>query len=466
MLNRIHLALWMICVFVAPVMGHAADEPVSSIVFSPDEQAFIRQTGTVRMCVDPDWLPFERINEQGRHEGIAADLIQLVAQRVGLKIDLYPSRNWEESVIASKLGHCQILSFLNQSPARDEWLIFTEPIFHDQNVIITREDHPFIGDLGGVKGQILALPRGTMVEERVRRDYPGLSIITTGSEEEAMRMVSERKVDMTVRSLIVAAYAIKKEGLFNLKIAGQAPDYANELRIGVLKDLPVLRDVLNKGLRTITPKEREIISNRHVFISVQQETDYGLAWKITIGGGIILVMVLYWNHKLKTLNRELERLSVTDKLTGLFNRLKLDEVFESEIQRAVRFNQIFSVIILDMDEFKRVNDRHGHQTGDMVLVAVARLLTENTRVTDIVGRWGGEEFVIICPHTDLMGAHALAEDLCKVFRDHDFPVVHRKTASFGVSAYRSGDQVKDLVARADAALYEAKRNGRNRVEAK
>ncbi|MDP1525334.1 MAG: transporter substrate-binding domain-containing protein [Rhodocyclaceae bacterium] len=188
------------------------------------------------MCVDPDWVPFERINAQGQHEGIAADLVQLVAQRVGLKIELYPVKTWDESLAASKSGKCQIMSFLNQTPAREQWLIFTAPIFFDQNVIITREEHPYIGEPKDLTEQTIVLPRGTMVEERVRRDFPKLKVITTGSEPEAMTHVSERKADMTVRSLIVAAYAIKKEGLFNLKISGQIPAYTNQLRIGVLKD--------------------------------------------------------------------------------------------------------------------------------------------------------------------------------------------------------------------------------------
>ena len=133
--------------------------------------------------------------------------------------------------------------------------------FSDQNVIITREEHDFIGDLKGLKGKSVALPRGTMVEERVRRDFPNLSVVLTASEPESMKLVSERQADMTIRSLIVAAHAIKTEGLFNLKISGQIPEYTNHLRMGVLKDEPVLRSILDKGVQTITPQERQAIAN-------------------------------------------------------------------------------------------------------------------------------------------------------------------------------------------------------------
>lgn len=440
-------------------------EPVPAIQLNAQEQAYIASAKTVRMCVDPDWVPFERINEEGKHEGIAADLIQTVAQRVGLKIELYPVKNWEESLAASKAGGCQIMSFLNQTPAREKWLIFTDPIFFDPNIIITREEHPYIGDLKGLAKKTVALPRGTMVEERIRREYPDLTPILTESEQEAVALVSDRQADMTIRSLIVAAYAIKKEGLFNLKIAGHVPDFTNRLRIGVIKNETVLRDILDKGVRTLTAQEREAISNKHVSIQVQQGIDYQLIWKIVGAGTVILLIALFWMRKLRALNRKLERLSTTDRLTGLFNRLKLDEALESEIARAPRSGQSFSVILIDIDHFKQVNDQHGHQTGDQVLVDVAELLRKGTRATDYVGRWGGEEFLIVCPHTDVAGACRLAENLRQALQDHRFPIVECKTASFGVASYLENDSVSEIVSRADAALYAAKEAGRNRVAA-
>jgi diguanylate cyclase (GGDEF)-like protein len=416
-------------------------------------------------------MPFERINEQGQHEGISADLVQLVAQRVGLRIELLQLKTWDEMLAASKAGHCQIMSFLNRTPARDQWLIFTDPIFYDPNILITREEHAYVGDLRGIQKQIVALPRGTSIEERLRRDYPNLSIILTGNEQEAIAKVSNRTADMTVRSLIVAAYTIKKEGLFNLKVAGQIPEYTNQLRIGVLKGEPLLRDILNKGVRTITPQERESISNKHVSINVQSRIDYTPVLQVAGGAALLLLLAFMWNRKLadysrrlEQLNLELERLSVTDKLTGLFNRVRLDAVLNGEIDRAARSGRPFGVILLDIDHFKQVNDEHGHQVGDQVLQGVAGLLAGNTRKVDTVGRWGGEEFLIICPHVDMEGIAQLAEKLRQAIAGHDFPVVGQKTASFGVCTYWPDDHANSLVARADAALYAAKHQGRNRVE--
>lgn len=284
----------MVAICIGAVSAVAWANPTGpAMEFTAAEKAYIAKAGVIKMCVDPDWAPFERITPQGKHEGIAADLVQLVAQRVGLQIELLPVQDWDESLAASKGKRCQVMSFLNQSPNRDQWLIFTSPIFSDPNVIITREEHNFVGDIKGLKGESVALPRGTMVEERVRRDFPNLRVVLTASEPESMKLVSERKADMTIRSLIVAAHAIKTEGLFNLKISGQIPEYTNQLRMGVLKDEPILRSILDKGVNTITPQERQAIANQHVAIKVQQGIDWTRVYVLLALLALATMVALY-----------------------------------------------------------------------------------------------------------------------------------------------------------------------------
>lgn len=162
--------------------------------------------------------------------------------------------------------------------------------------------------------------------------------------------------------------------------------------------------------------------------------------------------------------RELERLSVTDKLTQLYNRLRTDTVLEAEVGRAERYGAKLSVMLFDIDHFKEVNDHFGHQFGDQVLVGLAEEVRHNLRENDVAGRWGGEEFLVIAPHTDLNGAKKLAEKLRQRFEAHDFGGDQRITASFGVAEWRPGDTSGNLIGRADRALYRAKNNGRNRVE--
>lgn len=170
--------------------------------------------------------------------------------------------------------------------------------------------------------------------------------------------------------------------------------------------------------------------------------------------------------ELKELNCKLELLSVTDKLTQLFNRLQLDRVLGQEIARSQRYQSSFSVILLDIDHFKSVNDTHGHDAGDTTLMRVAKILKATMRAMDTVGRWGGEEFLLVLPETSATAAVAVAEKLRAAIAEAPIPVVGHVTASFGVSGYELGDAQHTLLKRADNALYEAKRSGRNRVALK
>ncbi|GAD64085.1 hypothetical protein PA6_033_00110 [Aquipseudomonas alcaligenes NBRC 14159] len=155
------------------------------VALSPEQQAYVRAHPEISMCVDPDWAPFERLNARGEHEGIAADLLRLLASRAGLTLRIHVTPDWDASLAASKAGECQLLGFLNQSPDRDAWLLFTQPYFTDANVLISREEHPSVASLGDFVGARIALPSGTSVEEKLRRLYPGLQFVIVGSEAEA-----------------------------------------------------------------------------------------------------------------------------------------------------------------------------------------------------------------------------------------------------------------------------------------
>ncbi|HEY0835242.1 MAG TPA: diguanylate cyclase [Azospirillum sp.] len=417
----------------------------------------------VRFCVDPDWPPYEIIARNGTHEGIAADLLTLASDRAGLTLKLHPTKDWDDSIAASRQGACDLLSFLNQTPKREEWLVFTEPLFIDPNVIITHEEHPFIADLAAESEKTIALPSGTSIEERVRRDFPNLRVVTTGSEADAFAMVSNRKADLTIRSLTVAVYTLKKEGWFNLKVSGQVAGYENNLRVGVRKERAELRDILNRGIATITPQERNQIANRHVSINVQTAIDYGLVRNLVIGFSVILLSNLVWAMKLRKVNAQLRLTSQTDRLTGLYNRAALDERLEKEIDRSVRYGRAFAIIIVDLDHFKRVNDKLGHLAGDRILVAFAGVLKTGTRKFDTVGRWGGEEFLILCPETNAEQALVVAERICDAVRSHAFETGWRHTVSAGGAELRADDSPDSLLQRADAALYQAKNAGRDRA---
>lgn len=277
------------------------------ITLTESEKEYLANNGPITMCVDPDWEPFEIINQNGEHEGIAADLIQLIAKKIGVKIELIQTKDWDETLEFSKSKKCDILSFLNDTPKRREWLTFTDPIFKDPNVLVGRSDEEYIDDISQ-KNLSIALPKGTAMAERFAKDFPNLTIIPTQSEAEAFSLVENKQADITLRSLIVTAYTIKKEGIFNLKIIGEPKGYENHLCIGVVKSKPILRDILNKAILQLTQNEVDTIVNNHVKIVVEKVTYLTIALWGFILLVIISLIVLLWNYTLrKKVTLELEK---------------------------------------------------------------------------------------------------------------------------------------------------------------
>ena len=162
--------------------------------------------------------------------------------------------------------------------------------------------------------------------------------------------------------------------------------------------------------------------------------------------------------------KRIEELSITDRLTQLYNRSKLDDALDYEINRANRYNNLLSVIMFDIDHFKQINDNFGHPIGDIVLVSIADITRKLLRNTDIAGRWGGEEFMVICPNTDLQGATHLAEKIRRTIASYHFQEAGHRTSSFGVATYKKDEEKASLLKRVDTLLYKAKENGRNRVD--
>lgn len=162
-----------------------------------------------------------------------------------------------------------------------------------------------------------------------------------------------------------------------------------------------------------------------------------------------------------TAKKELEKLSITDKLTNIFNRRKLDEELKSEFDRAVRYRHPLSLLLMDIDYFKKVNDTYGHQVGDYVLQTLAKILKQNIRNSDIVGRYGGEEFMVIAPETNAEEALRLAEKLRQSVEQFTFNDVNKVTISIGVSELKKEGNPDEMIKTADEALYKAKEQGRN-----
>ncbi|WP_290654583.1 sensor domain-containing diguanylate cyclase [Idiomarina sp.] len=222
-------------------------------------------------------------------------------------------------------------------------------------------------------------------------------------------------------------------------------------------------------------KGRTVLSPRRSFVGWQEQlqgrsiewTDdekqaaKTLAEDLAIGASAYQIEQL--NSQLQQANDRLEHLVHTDALTQLWNRYHMEQALDEELSRAQRHGHPLSVIIFDIDNFKQINDDYGHDVGDEVLKGISKALDSLMRKSDALGRWGGEEFLVIAPEVELDNAAELAERLRQVMADIEFDKAGVVTASFGVAELDQADTRSDLVRRADKALYRAKNEGRNRV---
>ncbi|MFA6138070.1 MAG: GGDEF domain-containing protein [Sulfurimonas sp.] len=170
------------------------------------------------------------------------------------------------------------------------------------------------------------------------------------------------------------------------------------------------------------------------------------------------------NARLIEEKKALEILSSTDKLTGLYNRYKFEEIFTYERRQANRYKTELCIVMMDIDNFKLVNDNYGHNEGDIVLQTISMELKKVFRDTDVIGRWGGEEFLILLPKTSIEVAFEITQRVRQQIAEKIFEHVGSKTASFGITKIHKDDTLDIAIGRADKALYDAKEHGKNQVK--
>lgn len=307
------------------------------------------------------------------------------------------------------------------------------------------------------------------LRELLRREF---EVVTAGSAQEALELLNQvspalvlsdqRMPGITGSQLLAQIVQVAPE-VTRVLITGYADlnaviEAVNDGRIFYYVTKPWEADQLLAIIRRGVERHRLLVENRQLLEElrranreleerVRQRTDE----------------LERRNRELEETRRRVEELLRIDALTGVANRLRLEEALDAEIEEAARYPSEFSVMMVDLDHFKRVNDSYGHVVGDVTLQQAAHVFAENVRRVDLVGRFGGEEFLILSPRTGAEAAGRLAERLRTILEAHEMPFAGGITASFGVAAWAPGDTRQGLIERADGALYRAKAEGRNRV---
>ncbi|MCV6607483.1 MAG: transporter substrate-binding domain-containing protein, partial [Campylobacterales bacterium] len=460
-----------------------------STQLTQDEKKYLKENPTIRFRINPSRPPFE-FYENNQAKGIAVDYVRFISKKLNFKVEFIP----DDSTIQEAFNEMEkedklydSLLFSVKSKDREKRFVFGDTYLTYPVMIVTNKLSSYISSAQDLKGKTIVLEKGFLTNKWIKKDYPEINIVNVNDTIQALQLVNDGKADGYIGNVAVANYLMNHRSFDNLRIS--APTKYGYVKFSFMspKATPEIATILSKGFRQITPIEHSSIHQKWFSLQTIEKIDYFVIWQILIGALTIILLILWWTNKLrfekkrsedalqalklaqeelKRKNQELEEISVTDRLTKIYNRGKLDDSLETELQKAQRYKHTFGVIILDIDYFKEVNDNYGHIVGDKLLIEITQVFQTHIRKTDILGRWGGEEFLIICPHSDLEGTKEAAEHLRKEIEKKYFTDVGVKTASFGVTALKEGDSVTSLIKRADDALYTAKNNGRNRVEFK
>ena len=445
----------------------------------PEERALIqrmqRQHGGIRLSCRSAWYPFDFFTDGHTHQGIAADLFSRMGRELQMAFVARPADSFQDAVAALVRGDAEILPAVVPSTELRDVLAFTKPYATLPLVVATGSDEIFIKDLASLEGRRIGyVPRG-MLETTLMQGYPRLRFVAVESVREGLERVRKGRDFAFVGTIPAITYAIQKHDFYNIKISGTLKEQL-PFAAAVKQGEDALLHIVQKGLNAIPLDQRRKAVNNWISIRFDEEVDARVIWGVVSVAALAVLLIALWNRKIKSFNHriseanqllaeknsELEHLSITDKLTGLYNRSKLEIALEEEQKRFDRMNTPFSIIIFDVDRFKSINDTYGHTTGDRVLREIAGRIRQRTREVDVAGRWGGEEFLVICPGTDAHGAGRLAEDVRRDVEAYDFGLERGITISAGFAGYRPADQgIEGLVNRADQGLYQAKkqRNG-------
>jgi len=438
------------------------ESELNSLRLSKQEVEFLHKKGLLRYCVDPDWMPFEAIDENGDLQGMSSKVISLLKNYLDIPVRMIKTNSWAESLKFVEERKCDFLIVASNTQKRRSYMKFTEPYVFLSSVIATKDQPLFIEDLQQVVDERLGVVKGYSFIEELKKDYPEINLIEVESIAEGLTAVQSGHLFGFIDTIPAITYAIQEQGILDVRIAGKL-SLQKKMGMAARSDEAELVIILDKILKTIGPAKIREIYTDGLNVKYVEKIDHTMIWQGASVMIFVLLLILYRGHLLKIKNKDLEVLSSTDALTQLNNRLKIENIMDVEMARAHRYETDMTIILLDIDDFKEVNDTLGHDVGDKVLISLSNILKINTRETDSAGRWGGEEFLIVCPGIDIKGGAMLAEMLRKKIQNHDFPLIDQCTVSLGVACMRQNENLRDLLKRSDQALYTAKEKGKNQV---
>lgn len=305
---------------------------------SPQVQKWLTEHPVLKVGIDPDFAPYEWINEKGEYVGLAAEYIRLLEQQLDVSFQIVHDKPWHEIMDMAKRGELDMLSCLNQTDSREEHLDFTAPYVSNPLVIVNADRNGYVGSLDNLNGKTVAIEEGYFTHETLRSDYPEISLLLTENTQQALEKVAAGEADAYIGDAAYANYAVKKNDLLNLQFAGQISE-TSAYRIGISKANPELLEAINMVLNNLTEAERKVIEDKWLGLTVTSGPQLATLIKISSAVIVLFLLFTYWIYRLKKSGRALAQSET--RLREVLNASPVPQGILNEVGQVTYLNQAF-----------------------------------------------------------------------------------------------------------------------------
>ncbi|MBV2128657.1 transporter substrate-binding domain-containing protein [Arsukibacterium indicum] len=459
----------------SPEQSYFADFS-NKIPLTPEERDWLAAHTPLRVGIISNWPPMEFVDEDGNVAGVSQEILSILATRLNIQFELQPYDEFEQILIDLEQRNIDLVANVSPLAEREAYARFTEPFWSVKWAVISHINSENVTSASDLRTKRIAIFRDYQLAEHLPDIVPGVEVITISDLQDGLRLLQANRVDYVLDSVEAGSRALKRSNAINLRmqLIDDLPDYPS--LVAVRSDYQPLVAILNKGLRSIGETERTQIYQRWFDFEITQGIDrkrvYQIVWQVVAVTLVLIAVFIVWNLFLRrevNLRREAEHkmryMATHDDLTGLPNRSLLKERIDQALEQHSRHNEILAVLFLDLDGFKEVNDIHGHDAGDELLLKLAGVLEGCIRKSDTVARFGGDEFVILLTallHRD--DAAIVAEKiLYKLGQPLQLSFGEVQVgASIGIAIYpHDATNSSALLKQADKQMYLAKQQGKN-----
>ena len=422
-------------------------------------------TNQFTLLTQADHIPFsfKNLNEL---IGIEIDFWKLISDKLSKPFNIEEVlKDNILNIFSNSIKVKFVYSFKKESSDKN---VLSNPIAKVPLALATKNGVHYISDLNSVEHVKIGVLKDLEIFESLKKDYPNVNFIEINTIDDGIYRLKNNLLFGLIDNLYTLSHQIEQFQIDELKI-NTTLKYKINIYLEVKKQNEQFIKIVNKIIDSLSEKEKSSIFNNYQLILYHNNVDIYYILKFIIPLIILLSVFIFLNYRLRNeiKKREeteikLSNLANNDSLTGIYNRRKIEELCEAELKRSERYSNELSVIFFDVNDFKIINDKLGHHKGDEVLIKIASVISQNIRTTDYFGRWGGDEFLIVLPQTNLYKTEHLVKILENILTTINFDLkMNRKiSCSFGLSQYEKNDTLDSFLKRADESMYVNKNNYR------